>query len=247
MALVCALVGLTVGGESDAALIKVQNLVLKAEGAFKPAALPRHSYAPNDFHGHADLINTEGGPPTQLDEMTLEFDRNEKIDTRGLPVCPPSRIAHSTVQEARRQCAGALVGTGHVGATMYLLGVPVNVRLAASLFNGPPQNGNPSVVGHTFAPLPTPRAYTIPIQVERERGAYAYRVQIDARQLAGEGILTHIDGHIGRRFQYGGRERSYISGRCGNGLLRIHGHFLFDDGTIMDGALEKPCSIARPR
>ena len=39
-----------------------------------------------------------------------------------------------------------------------------------------------------------------------------------------------------------GSERSYVSARCTDGIIRTHGHFLFADGTIMDGTLEKPCT-----
>ena len=243
---VCLVAGVFLGAQSNAALIKVGSLVLKAEGSFKPWTLPRHGYAPNDFQGHANLINTQGGPPTQLEEFWLDFDRNEKLDTQGLPVCPQARIAHLNVGQARRKCAGALVGTGHVGATMFFLGVPVNVRLKASLFNGPPKHGDATVIGHTYSLIPTPRAYTVVIPIETRPGAYRYRTRIDVTKLTGEGILTHIDGHLGARFDYRGHEHSYISGRCRNGLLKIHGHFRFTDGTIMDGALEKACSFASP-
>jgi hypothetical protein len=240
-ALCLSLLALFVGG-ADAALVKVGNLVLKADGNFRPQALPRHEYAPIDFRGHADIINTEGGPPLELQEMILDFDRDGKLDTNGLPVCPPGRIAHSSVGQARKKCAGALVGTGHVGATLFFAGVPVEVRVKASLFNGPRRNGNPTLIGHAFVSIPTPRAYVVVIPIERRTGEYHYRVRFDAPKIAAEGILDHIDGRIGRRFQFHGRTHSYASARCTSGVLRVHGHFLFTDGTIIDGALEKPCT-----
>ena len=87
LAAAVALLSLSVGG-ADAALIKVGNLVLKADGGFVPSALRGTSYEPIDFHGRADLINTEGGAPTPLEEMRLDFDRDGKLETSGLPVCP---------------------------------------------------------------------------------------------------------------------------------------------------------------
>src|SRR3954447_23535068 len=147
---VCAgLLSLWAGG-ANAALIKVGNLVLKADGGFQPESLPQRHFAPIDFRGHADLINTEGGPPVPLQELTLDFDRAGKLDTTGLPVCSPGAISHSNVGQARRQCAGSLVGTGHIGAPLFFLGVPVNVRVKASLFNGPRKGGDATVVAHTF-------------------------------------------------------------------------------------------------
>ena len=240
----CAcLLAFSVGG-ADAALIKVGNLVLKADGGFVPTALPRDRHEPIDFHGHADLINTQGGAPTALEEARLDFDRDGKLEVRGLPVCPVGRIAHATVDQARRKCAGAIVGTGHVGAIFELFGVlSVKARVRATLFNGPRQGGNPTVVGHTYTTLPTTRTYTAVIPIEpMKHGPYSYRATFDVPELAGNGVLTHIDGRVGRRYDFKGRERSYVSARCTIGIIRTHGHFLFEDGTIMDGTLEKPCT-----
>ena len=94
LALCVGVLAVSVGG-ADAALIKVGNLVLKADGGFFPNALSRNSFEPIDFRGHANLINTEGGAPTPLEEMRLDFDRDGLLETRGLPVCPVDRIAHS--------------------------------------------------------------------------------------------------------------------------------------------------------
>lgn len=237
-----ALLALSVGG-ADAALIKVGSLVLKADGGFVPSSLSRYEHEPIDFHGRANLINTQGGAPTALEEMRLEFDRDGKLETRGLPVCPVGRIAHATVDGARRKCADAIIGTGHVGAIFDLFGVPTQARVRATLFNGPRKRGHPTVVGHTYTVLPTVRTYVAVIPIRKLKGGpYSYRATFDVPKLAADGVLTHIDGRIGRRYEVRGRERSYVSSRCTTGIIRTHGHFLFEDGTIMDGTLEKPCT-----
>ena len=41
----------------------------------------------------------------------FDYDRDGKLDVRGLPVCPVGRIAHATGDAARRKCAAALIGT----------------------------------------------------------------------------------------------------------------------------------------
>lgn len=241
LAVCAALLALSVGG-ADAALIKVKNLVLKADGGFFPSSLPRRSFAPIDFRGHANLINTNGGPPTALEEMRLDFDRNGKLVTRGLPTCPVGRIAHATTGQARKRCAKAIVGTGHVGAVFDFGGLLVRARVKASLFNGPRQHGDPTLIGHAYATIPFPRTYTAVIPIKRTKGPYAYRATFEVPKLAAGGILTHIDGRVGRRFRFHGRERSYVNARCPIGVIRTHGHFLFADGTVMDGTLEKPCT-----
>jgi hypothetical protein len=236
-----ALLATSVGG-AEAALVKVGSLVLRADGRFVPSALPHNRYAPIDFRGQANLTDTKGATPTALEEMRLDFDRNGKFETQGLGVCPVRRIANSTVAGARRRCAKAIVGTGHVGAIYDLFGLAAELRVRGTLFNGPRVNGNPTVVGHTFTILPTTRAYTVVIPIRRLTGAFKYRATVDVPTLAGGGVLTHIDGRIGRRYKQGGRKRSYVRARCRSGVLRTHGHFLFADGTIIDGSLEKACT-----
>src|SRR5215213_6285715 len=214
----CAcLLASSVGG-SDAALIKVGNLVLKADGGFVPSALPR---------GH---------------DEPLDFDKDLRIESRGLPVCSAAKIAHATVGQARRRCAKSIVGTGHVGAFFDLFGAPVEARVKATLFNGPRQNGKPTVIGHTFTTLPTTKTYMVVIPLEPMKGQYSYQATVDVPTLAAGGVLTHIDGRIGRRYDYRGRQRSYVNARCTSGVIRVHGRFDFAEGMIMDGTLEKPCT-----
>jgi hypothetical protein len=235
------LLAFSVGG-ANAALVKVGNLVLKTDGGIRPTALPRDHYAPIDFRAHADLINTEGGAPTPLQELRLDFDRNGKLETRGLPVCPMSRIAHANTGQARKRCADALVGTGHVGAILFFDGIGVKARVKASLFNGPRKGGHPTLIGHAYSTIPRPRTYVVVIPIVPAKGAYSYRATFDVPKIAAEGVLTHIDGRIGRRYLRGGKKESYASARCPTGVLKVHGHLLFTDGTIIDGVLEKPCT-----
>lgn len=241
--IVCAsLLSCFVGG-ANAALIKVGNLVLKANGGFIPSKLSRYSFEPIEFRGHANLINSEGGAPTELQELRIDFSKDGLLETRGLPVCPVAKIAQANTGQARRRCAGAIIGTGHVGAIYDFLGLAVEAKVKASLFNGPPQGGNPTVIGHAYTTIPFPRTYTVVIPIKPfKRGPYSYQATFDVPKLAADGILTHIDGLIGRHYKFHGGERSYVNARCSIGVIRTHGHFLFADGTIMDGTLETPCT-----
>ena len=227
---------------ANAALVKVGNLVLRADGGFTPTALPEREYAPIDFKGHASITNTEGGAPTALQEAVIDFDRDGKLETKGLPVCPLSKIAHANTQEARSRCADAIIGTGHVDAIIQLASGPLRGRVKSTLFNAPRRGGSPAVIGHAFSDIPSPRTYTAVIPIEKRRGPYSYRARFDVPKIAAEGVLTRVDIRVGRRYRSGGEQRSYASARCTDGILRTHGRFTFVDGTIIDGAIEKPCS-----
>jgi hypothetical protein len=231
------------GGGANAALVKVGDLVLHADGYFKPSKLPKHDYAPVDLYVRADIHLTPGQPPPPLVEVNLDFDKDGLLFTKGLGVCPPERIAHATTAGARSKCASAIVGEGRVGAFVEEAGIKIEANEPGTLFNGPKLNGNPTVVGHVHSDFPVPRTYVVVIPIERRTGAYAYRAHIEVPKIAEGGVISHVDGKISRRFKYKGKTRSYVSAKCTIGVLRIHGHFLFadEDSTIIDGAIEKPC------
>ncbi|MGN6816593.1 MAG: hypothetical protein ACTHK3_11025 [Solirubrobacterales bacterium] len=243
---ICALVALmavgVLAGPATGALVEVNNLVLRADGSFQPQTLPRHRYAPIDFEGHVDISAKGRGRPSPLRQALIDFDRDGRISVAGLPTCTPESIAAASVEEARRICHGAIVGTGHIEALISLSSGPVRSRSPLTIFNGPPQNGEPTAVLHTQTAVPATQTYAIVVPIERRRGEFRYRARLEIPPIAGGlGALTHIDVKVGRRYRAGGKARSYVSARCSDNILRTHGHFLFEDGTVIDGAVEKYC------
>lgn len=232
------------GGSTFAggALIQVGNLVLTADGGFRPQHLPRRAYAPIDFKGHADIHSVNGGTPPELTEAIIDFDRDGRLQTRGLPVCTVGKIAHVSTPVARRRCESSLVGTGTIAMLLPLEGGgTVRAHAPLTLFNARRHGGNLSVLAHTHVASPVNQTFVVPVAIEPRLGEYHYRARFDVPTLAGGGVLTHVDVSIGRRYRSGGVERSYASARCSDGIFRTHGHFTFSDGTIIDGEIEKPC------
>jgi hypothetical protein len=228
---------------SDAAKVRVGTLVLSADGGFAPRLLPKRAYAPIRFEGHAEIDTTDGSAPPALRRIRLDFDRDGRLTTAGLAVCRPGQLEGTTTKQARARCGGAQVGSGHVEATA---GIPflgrIDVRAPLSIFNGPRQGGNQTVVAHAHTTVPVPETYVVVIPVERRRGAYGYRATFDLPPLVGGlGALTHIDAKIGRRYRAGGRERSFISARCSDGILQTLGYISFADGTVISGSVFKAC------
>jgi hypothetical protein len=240
---VAALIGVGVlAGPATGALVEVNNLVLRADGGFQPQTLPRHRYAPIDFEGHVDIGAKGGGKPTPLRQALIDFDRDGRISVAGLPTCAPESIAAASVEEARRICRGAIVGTGHVEALVSLSSGTVPTSSLLTIFNGPPLNGQPTAILHAQFTVPATQTYAIVVPIERRRGEFRYRVRLEIPPLAGGlGALTHIDVKIGRHYRAGGKARSYVSARCSDNILRTHGHFRFEDGTVIDGSVEKYC------
>ncbi len=241
--LLCAVAALGGGGAAEGALVIVNDIVLHANGGYQPHSLPRHRYAPIHFQGFFDIAARGGGEPVRLEQAVIDFDRDGRLDAGGLPRCPVERVASVGTARARRVCAGAIVGEGQVEAAIAFGTGAVRSSSALTIFNGPPQNGDPTVILHARTTVPTPQTYAIVVPIERRRGAFRYRATLDVPPIAGGlGALTRVEVKVGRRFSAGGKRRSYVSARCSDGILRTHGRFTFAEGTIVDGAVEKACT-----
>lgn len=226
----------------EGAVVEVGDLVLHADGGFTPQTLPRRHFVPIDFRGHADISAKGGGKPAALRQALIDFDRDGRLSVAGLPKCAPETIADATPAEARRICRGAIVGTGHVEASVSLPSGALRARSLLTIFNGPRLPTGPSAVLHARFTVPAAQTYAIVVPIERLRGGFRYRARLDLPPLAeGLGALTHIDVEIGRRYRAGGRERSYASARCSDNVLQTHGRFSFEDGTVISGLVEKFC------
>src|SRR4029077_15793126 len=180
-------------GSAGAATVRVGTLVLQADGGFEPQLLPKRTYAPIDFQGHGDIKTTDGSVPPALQHVKLEFDHDGRVTTAGLSVCRPAKIEGATSAQARHRCGGAIVGSGHIAPAvpLPLLG-RIEMRSPLTLFNGPRQDGNPTVILHAQAPFPISETYVVVIPIERRQGTYGYRASFDVPPIAGGlGSLTH--------------------------------------------------------
>jgi hypothetical protein len=228
---------------AGAALVAVNSLILRADGGFQPRELPRRGYAPIRFQGYFDIAAKDGGKPVPLQQAVIDFDRDGQLNVNGLPTCQPEAVAAAGTQEARRICDGAMVGSGRIeaivasGDAVFPVGAPLTV------FNGPSLEGNPSVILHARTSFPQVETYMIVAPIERRPGPFRYRVTLDTPPIAGGlGAISRVEVDIGRRFGPG-RSRSYVAARCRDGVLDTHGRFTFADGTIIDGSVEKGCSV----
>jgi hypothetical protein len=231
---------LSVGAQ--AALVEVEGVVLRADGGFQPRFLPRRQFVPIKFQGSFDIGAQGGGQPVALKQAVVDFDRDGRLSVGGLPTCAPEEIAGASPAEARATCRGAIVGTGRVEAQIALGLIAIRASSPLTIFNGPAEDGHPTAILHAQTTVPATQTFVIVVPIERRRGAYRYRAILDLPPIAGGlGAITHVQVKIGRRFNAGGRSRSYVSAHCSDGILSTHGRFTFADGTIVDGSVEKFC------
>jgi hypothetical protein len=242
-ALLSLVAATALAGTATGALVEVDDIVLRADGGFKPQTLPRHRFAPIDFHGRLDIAAKGGGRPSPLRQALIDFDRDGRLSVAGLPTCAPESIAAASSEEARATCGRALVGTGNIEALISLPSGTVQASSPLSIFNGPRLGGLPTAVLHArLDAVGMSETHAIVVPIEKRRGDFRYRARLDVPPIAGgAGAITHVDVKIGRRYRAGGQQRSYASARCSDNILQTHGRFTFEDATVVDGLVEKFC------
>lgn len=231
-------------GAANAALVRIENLILTADGGFTPRLLPQRAFAPIEFEAHADMKAVDGGIPPAVQRVVLDFDRDGRLSAAGLPTCDPAALEEATPPAARARCPGAVVGSGRVEALIALGGgPPAKVGSPLTIFNGPRQEGHATAILHARTAVPSVQTFVITVPISRRGGEFRYRAVVDVPPIAGGlGAISHVDATIGRRYRFEGSRRSYASARCSDGILRTHGRLTFADTTIIDGTIEKACT-----
>ena len=66
-------------------IVRAGNLIVKVDGGFNPQRLPRLTPVPISLHTRSTLRTADGRRLPTATAYTLEFDRNARLFTRGLP------------------------------------------------------------------------------------------------------------------------------------------------------------------
>ncbi|HEX3238527.1 MAG TPA: hypothetical protein VHR18_00135 [Solirubrobacterales bacterium] len=241
-----AAVLLLVGAGSALALrLQVANIVIVTDGGFTPTTLPKKGYAPIKLNGHGRISTLDGALPPILDEIILWFDKHGEVETRGLPICTPGKLAATTVAVARKLCPGAIVGTGFGEAVVnFPEQPPIPASSPITIFNGAKKHGNPTVLAHAHLTVPAPTTFVVPIEIQRiNKGRYGFKTVARIPKIAG-GSGTPVYGRIkiGREWTYKGKRLSYVNAGCPDGRLQAKGEFTFKDGTPLSGVFLKRCT-----
>lgn len=212
----------------------------------KPKKLPRRGFAPATLEVTTKTTSTTNpsGVPIPARRAVVDFDRNARLFTRGLPTCNPRRLQSTSTEQARSVCARSRIGTG--SATVLLpLGEKLFVEpTTVTAFLGPRENGNPTVLLHTYgtAPVQTTVVLSGPVTNYRKQG-FGYRIDLTIPKIAGgAGALTDFHVKIDRRWRFKGKQRSFISARCPNKRHRSRGTFTFADGESLTAFSTRGCA-----
>lgn len=224
----------------------VGNTTLSATANMLPRELPARGGAPITLSSITRIGSVDKSPPQVLSSIDFLIDKHGFVETKGLPVCSVAKLEGTTPSEARKRCAGALVGKGTGKAQVNLPGQPrTEVSSPISFFNGPRIGGQPSLIAHAYETVPAVKTLLVPITIEKvSKGRYGYRVQVDIPEIAGGyGAATLAEATIGRTWKRGGKRVGYLNAYCSGGRLQVHGDISFENGDFFPATLTSACHV----
>ncbi|MDX6610506.1 MAG: hypothetical protein QOF85_2431 [Solirubrobacterales bacterium] len=227
------------------------NLTLDLGIDFAPKTLPLANDAPIEVWGHQRLRTKDGSVPPALTHLKFEFAKDGSVETRGLPTCPRRKLIATTTERARQACPGAIVGTGFATAIIaFPEQAPISASTPVIFFNGPPVDGDPTVIVHGHLDVPAPTTYIDTFQIESiHRGSLGYRVEADLARIAGGyGSLTYFRFHLGAHWRFRGERLSFITAHCavpGRSRLLGRSETQYADGTTLFGTFFGRCQVRK--
>jgi hypothetical protein len=223
---------------------QVGPLKVSATAEFMPRAFPQRGTLPTNFTSTIHIRNLSGSQPPALKSISFEFDKHGKINFKGVPTCSLAKLEGTTPDQARKVCAGALVGTGIGKARVDMPGqAPFTISSPISIFNAAPKGGEPTLIAHAYEKVPSPQALLTEFSVERiKHGRYGYRTEIQLPQIAGGyGAAILAEAEFGRTYSRHGHKVGYVEAECSGGRLQVYGRLDFVEGDHLQSLLSSPC------
>ncbi len=183
------------------------------------------------------------GVPSPAVRAVVDFDKNTKLFTKGVPTCSAERLQNVSTDAAIAACGKARIGFGSAIALITVGSQVFTQNQTITAFNGVPQGGKPSILLHTYGTAPVQVTLVLNGTIKNyNKQGYGPRLDIDIPLIAGgTGALTDFQATIKKNFKYRGKRRSYITGKCQKSPLKARGAFTFKDGITLTAISKHGC------
>lgn len=250
--LVAGIVAAVAAGGAIGEQKTIGNMTLTVDGSFSPKKLPKKKFAPITLNTEGHVTTDDSTTPPITDRVVIDFDKDGKVYTRGLPTCKTSQLINTLTQTALRRCKKALVGRGQTKATVDFPDDEPFVAAGPLLaFNGKPQGGKPVIIFHVYALVPLPTTFVVPAKITNAPGAkFGKRVTVNVPPISGgNGTLTDFTLKINKKWTIRKRGRrvkqSYLLAKCSDRKFLADAHVEWLDGRELDISLIRPCQPKR--
>jgi hypothetical protein len=199
-----------------------------------PKKLGKKTYTAGALEATTKLTTSAAsGVPSPTTRVVLDFDKNAKLFTKGIPTC------------AEQQCASAKIGSGTAKALLPVGSTIYSVNAVVTAYNGVPQGGKPTVILHTYSTTPIQTTLVLYGAVTSyNKEGYGPRLDLTVPLIAGgQGALTDFNVKINKKYKYKGQSVSFLSAKCPNsGKLKARAQFTFLDGQSSTPTTTQTCT-----
>lgn len=249
--LVALALALTVSATGAVAPATAQN-IQSIEGLVKPKRLykkgKRRTVSVFVNVSTTNPSNPHGVPsPTTL--AKVDFDKDIKIQNRGLDTCNPALFGPATTtDQARNICPDSRVGGGSstIAVPTGPATPPLIVNATVTAFNGKRR----SLVLHTYNSL---SGATTLIGTVRRRDAaagrkYGQTLTVPVPPLAGgTAVITQFSARVKKAYRHRGKRRALVSATCRDRKIFFQARFSYQDGTADQARDRQRCKQRRKR
>lgn len=233
---------------------RVGNVILKADGGVTPKALPRKEFAPVTVRIRGKISTADGSHPPAFRELIADFDKNGKINTKGLPACKGGQLEARDTRGAKKVCGKSVVGSGNGRIQIaFPEQPPLPVKAPITVFNGGTKGGKTTLYIHTFITVPVPAAVVTTVKIKKvHKGRYGLSTVSKIPVIAGgSGSVLEFDIKFGKKFNYRGKKQSYFLARCSDGkfMAKIIKALFKNEAepppttlTVKDQTIIRPCT-----
>jgi len=218
------------------------------DSQIRPKKLSKTKFTPGSLKVTTLTTSTTdpNGFPVPASHATIDFDRNARIYTKGLPTCEPGKLQNQSTENAERICGRAKIGSGT--AVAYLRpGKFYEVPQTVTAFNGVPKGGKPMVILHTYGTTPLQVSLVLEGTVSNYgREGYGPRLDLNIPKIAGgTGALKEFQVTIDKKWRFKGVKRSFVAAKCPNSMsLKARGVFTYFDGESLTALSKQSCTQA---
>jgi hypothetical protein len=240
------------GALAQAELTRKGDLIVSFQGGITPNHLPRTGGAPVTVRVAGNIKTTNGLRLPQLRTIAVAINKAGRLDDQGLPTCKISTIQPATEEVARKRCADAIVGSGHVTLVVRLPSQPDYIsRNNLLAFNGPRKNGKKLILAQVYSKNP-PGAIILTFTVSKHPGTYGSVIETSLPSYAENwAYLTSFEMNLGRTYTFRGKQHSYVSAACAApagfpGAVFPFGKasYKFGNGEVVSTKIVRSCKVA---
>jgi hypothetical protein len=243
--------GVTAIASAAKITIRGGNLITTFGGNSKPKALPKKRFAPVKANIFGVIKTSDGTHPSALREVVVDFDKDIKINPKGLPVCKPGQLEARNTKAAKRVCGKTTIGNGIAHAEIaFPEQRPITVTSPITIFNGGGNARRAKLLIHTFLTVPVPAAIVTQVNITK-KGAGLHTISKVPVIAGGSGSVLDFRFNVGRDFRFKGRKTSLNMAKCPDGRFKVSAKkVLFRNEaeepgagpqTILRGNLQVPC------